>query len=54
MNYLNGFSHFKTKITFCNDEIELINTFIQFVNNWDPEIICGYEVKLVKKMFVYE
>ncbi|VVC26026.1 Hypothetical protein CINCED_3A006758 [Cinara cedri] len=44
--YLNGFSHFKSEITICNDEIELINTFIQLVNDWDPEIICGYEIEM--------
>lgn len=54
MSNLNGFSHFKSEITICNDEIELINTFIQLVNNWDPEIICGYEVKLFNILSVYE
>lgn len=47
INYLTGFSHFKPEIIFCHDEIHLINTFIQTVNNLDPEIICGYEVSLV-------
>lgn len=43
-NNLNGFSHFKSEIIVCNCESELVNTFIQIVNNLDPEIICGYEV----------
>jgi len=43
-NKFNGFSNFKSQITVCNDEIELVNTFFQLVNNWDPEVICGYEV----------
>ncbi|XP_050053975.1 DNA polymerase zeta catalytic subunit isoform X2 [Aphis gossypii] len=45
-NNFNGFSNFKPQITVCNDEIELVNTFFQLVNNWDPEIICGYEIEM--------
>ncbi|XP_026812686.1 DNA polymerase zeta catalytic subunit isoform X2 [Rhopalosiphum maidis] len=45
-NKFNGFSNFKPQITVCNDEIELVNTFFQLVNNWDPEIICGYEIEM--------
>lgn len=44
INYLNGVTHLKPEITICNNEIDLLDTFIQLVNNWDPEIICGYEV----------
>lgn len=43
-NYLTGFSHFNSEVIFCNDESELLNIFIQLVNNCDPEVICGYEV----------
>lgn len=46
-NYLSGFSHFKPEIIVCNNEMELINKFIEMVINLDPEIICGYEVSLV-------
>lgn len=46
MNYLNGFSHFNSKIIICNNEVELVNKFIKLVNDYDPEIICGYEVNL--------
>lgn len=46
MNNWAEFSHFKPEVIICNDEAELVNAFIQFVNNWDPEIICGYEVSL--------
>lgn len=45
-NNFNGFSNLKPQITVCNDEIELVNTFFQLVNNWDPEIICGYEIEM--------
>ncbi|XP_060837644.1 DNA polymerase zeta catalytic subunit isoform X2 [Rhopalosiphum padi] len=45
-NKFNGFSNFKSQITVCNDEIELVNTFFQLVNNWDPEVICGYEIEM--------
>jgi len=41
---IHSFSHFKPEIIICDNEIELINTFIQMVNDFDPEIICGYEV----------
>lgn len=51
-NYLNGYSHFKPEVIICNDEIELVNTFIQLVNSWDPEIICGYEVNLVMEVLI--
>lgn len=44
MKNFHNFSHFKSEITICDDEIKLINTFIQIVNDLDPEIICGYEV----------
>lgn len=44
INYLNGFSHFKSEIVVCDNETELVNKFIQIVNSLDPEIICGYEV----------
>lgn len=46
MNYINGFSHFNSEIIICNNEVELINTFIKLVNDCDPDIICGYEVNL--------
>jgi len=52
-NNYNGFSNFKPKIIVCNDEIELINTFFQLVNNWDPEVICGYEVSITKDIKIY-
>ncbi|XP_001949189.2 DNA polymerase zeta catalytic subunit [Acyrthosiphon pisum] len=45
-NNFNGFSNFKPEIIVCNDEIELVNTFFQLVNNWDPEVICGYEMEM--------
>uniref|UniRef100_A0A2H8TGZ7 DNA polymerase n=1 Tax=Melanaphis sacchari TaxID=742174 RepID=A0A2H8TGZ7_9HEMI len=45
-NNFNGFSNFKPQITICNDEIELVNTFFQLVNNLDPEVICGYEIEM--------
>lgn len=51
-NYLTGFSNFKSKIMFCDSEVDLVNAFIQLVNNWDPEVICGYEVNLIEKMSV--
>jgi len=49
-NNFNGFSNFKPEIIVCNDEIELVNTFFQLVNNWDPEVICGYEVSIIKNI----
>lgn len=52
-NYLNGYSHFKPEVIICNDETELVNKFIQFVNNWDPEVICGYEVSQMDTMSVF-
>lgn len=52
MNNLTEFSHFKPEVTICNDEIELVNKFIQFVNDWDPEIICGYEVSLIERILL--
>lgn len=52
MDNLTEFSYFKPEVIICNDEAELVNTFIQFVNNWDPEIICGYEVSLIKSVSV--
>jgi len=51
-NNFNGFSNFKPQITVCNDEIELVNTFFQLVNNWDPEIICGYEVSIILNVYL--
>lgn len=53
INYLTGFSHFKPEIILCHDEIHLINTFIQTVNNLDPEIICGYEVSFVIRIQIW-
>lgn len=52
MENLTEFSYFKPEVIICNDEAELVNTFIQFVINWDPEIICGYEVSLIKTILV--
>lgn len=44
MKSIHNFSHFKPEIIICDNEIELVNTFIKMVNELDPEIICGYEV----------
>jgi len=52
-NNYNGFPNFKPEIIVCNDEIELVNTFFQLVNNWDPEVICGYEVSIIKNIRMY-
>lgn len=52
-NKYNGFSNFKPEIIVCNDEIELVNTFFQLVNNWDPEVICGYEVSIIKNLRIF-
>lgn len=53
-NNFNGFSNFKPEIIVCNDEIELVNTFFQLVINWDPEVICGYEVRIIKNIRIYK
>lgn len=52
-NNYNDFSNFEPEIIVCNDEIELVNIFFQLVNNWDPEIICGYEVSIIKNISIY-
>ncbi|XP_050532925.1 DNA polymerase zeta catalytic subunit [Daktulosphaira vitifoliae] len=44
--YSNDLSHFKSKIILCHTEDDLLDKFIEIVNNWDPDIICGYEIEM--------
>ncbi|XP_050435853.1 DNA polymerase zeta catalytic subunit isoform X2 [Adelges cooleyi] len=45
-NHSNDLSHFKSQIIVCHNEEEMLDRFIQIVIDWDPEILCGYEIEM--------